>query len=208
MHLFKAIPHQVILAAALGLTTLCCGGGKIPATRYYALDLPAAPMPAAANTTPEKSLAVRGVTAADPYTQDRIVYRPSRQEVGFYEYHRWAADPRESVHNALLEKLKASGLFKVVGGYDGRMKADYVLQTRIERLEEVDFESGVKVYVELAAELLDASDNSAIWAGEGTGSGVVTSPEVSQVVAEMSKATADSLDEIVEGLRQALREQL
>lgn len=196
-------PYKAILPVALFLSALACGGGKIPPTHYYALDLPAAPSPKP--STAQESLAVRPVTAADPFTQDRIVYRPSRQEVGFYEYHRWAADPRESVQSALLAKLKASGLFKNVAGYDGRLKADYILQTRIERLEEVDFESGVKVYVELAAELVDADTGRVAWTGGGQGSGSVTSPEVKEVVAEMSKATAASLDQIVEGLAQSLR---
>jgi len=196
-------PYKAILPVALFLSALGCGGGKIPPTHYYALDLPAAPAPKP--STAQESLAVRPVTAADPFTQDRIVYRPSRQEVGFYEYHRWAADPRESVQSALLAKLKASGLFKNVAGYDGRLKADYILQTRIERLEEVDFESGVKVYVELAAELVDADTGRVAWTGRGQGSGSVTSPEVKEVVAEMSKATAASLDQIVEGLAQSLR---
>ncbi len=196
-------PYKAILPAAFFLAALACGGGKIPSTHYYKLDLPAAPAPRP--STAQESLAVRAVTAADPFTQDRIVYRPSRQEVGFYEYHRWAADPRESVQSALLGKLKASGLFKNVAGYDGRLKADYILQTRIERLEEVDFESGVKVYVELAAELVDADTGRVAWTGGGQGSGTVTSPDVKEVVAEMSKATAASLDQIVEGLTQTLR---
>lgn len=196
-------PYKAILPVAFLLAAIACGGGKIPSTHYYALDLPAAPAPKP--STAQESLAIRAVTAADPFTQDRIVYRPSREEVGFYEYHRWAADPRESVQSALLAKLKASGLFKTVAGYDGRLKADYILQTRIERLEEVDFESGVKVYVELAAELVDAGTGRVVWTGRGQGSGSVTSPDVKDVVAQMSQAMTTSLDQIVEGLEQTLR---
>lgn len=199
MHLFKAT-----LTAALLLAALSCGGGKIPPTRYYVLDLPPAPAPKSA--TSDKSLAVRSVGAADPYNQDRIVYRPSRQEVGFYEYHRWAADPRESIQAALIDKLAATGLFKAVASYDGRLQPDYLLQTRIERLEEVDFESGVQVYVEVGADLIDASDGAVIWSGDGKGSGTVTSPDVAQVVSQMSAATAASLDAIVQELTAAVQE--
>ena len=197
MHLFKAISTVALLTWALS-----CGGGKIPPTRYYTLDLPPAPSPQA--STAQESVAVRPVTAADPFAQDRIVYRPSRHEVGFYEYHRWAADPRESVQSALIEELEASGLFQTVSAYDGRMRPDYLLQARIERLEEVDFESGVKVYVEIAAELVDASTNRVVWTGTGEASGTVGSPEVGAVVAEMSRAVTESLDQIVEDLRQSL----
>ncbi len=200
MHLYKAIPHKAILAGALLLAGLSCGGGKIPPTRYYALDLPPAPTPRSSSA--QESLAVRPVTAASPFTQDRIVYRPSRHEVGFYEYHRWAADPRQSIHAALMDQLRASGLFRTVATHDGRQKTDYLLHARIERLEEVDFESGVKVYVELAAELVDASNNRVAWTGVGKGSGAVTSSDMAQVVAELSKATQASLEELVSSLRE------
>jgi ABC-type uncharacterized transport system auxiliary subunit len=200
MHLYKAIPHKAFLAVALTLAALSCGGGKIPQTRYYTLDLPPAPSPQ--GSTAQESVAVRPLTAASQFTQDRIVYRPSRHEVGFYEYHRWAADPRQSIHAALMDKLRSSGLFATVSAHDGRQKTDYLLQARIERLEEVDFESGVKVYVEIAAELVDASSNRVVWTGVGRGSGGVTASDVAQVVAEMSKATEASLEAIIASLRQ------
>jgi len=75
------------------------------------------------------------------------VYRASPEQIGFYDYHRWAADPREFVTSAITDRLRASGTFADVEVYDGRSTADYILSGRLEKLEEVDYEGGVKVEV-------------------------------------------------------------
>jgi cholesterol transport system auxiliary component len=201
MPLFKVFPP-----AALGLLLLSsCGGGKIPATHYYALELPAAPRPAPADAL-RHTIAIVPVRASEMLTQDRIVYRPTREEVGYYEYHRWAEDPRTSVQNALLARLRQTGAFATVAPYDGRTKADYLLRTRIDRLEEVDFEQGVKVYATISAELVDGQTARVVWTGVGTGEGSVTQSDVGQVVSRMSEAVQQSLDEIAGGINKFVRE--
>ena len=195
MPLFKVLPP-----AALGLLLLTsCGGGKVPNTHYYALDLPAAPQTPPADAL-RHTLAVMPVQASSMLTQDRIVYRPNREEVGYYEYHRWAEDPRTSVQNALLARLRQTGAFATVAPYDGRTKADFVLRTRIDRLEEVDFEQGVKVYTTISAELVDGETARVVWTGVGTGDGAVTQSDVREVVSKMSVAAKQALDQIAEGL--------
>ena len=39
--------------------------------------------------------------------------------------------------------------------YDGRSTADYILSGRLEKLEEVDYEGGVKVEIALSAQMTD-----------------------------------------------------
>jgi ABC-type uncharacterized transport system auxiliary subunit len=200
MPLYKVLPP-----AAFGLLLLAsCGGGKIPSTHYYALDLPAAPRAAPAESL-RHTLAVLPVRATEMLTQGRIVYRPTREEVGYYEYHRWAEDPRTSVQNALIERLRQTGAFATVAPFDGRTKADYLLRTRIDRLEEVDFEQGVKVYASISAELVDGQTARVVWTGVGTGEGSVTQSDVGQVVTRMSEATKLGLDKIAEGINAFLR---
>jgi ABC-type uncharacterized transport system auxiliary subunit len=138
-------------------------------------------------------------------TQDRIVYRPNREEVGYYEYHRWAEDPRTTVQNALLARLRQTGAFATVAPYDGRTKADYMLRVRIDRLEEVDFEQGVKVYATIAAELVDGQTARVVWTGAETGSGSVGQSDVREVVAQLSAASQQALDQIAEGIDKFVR---
>ena len=148
---------------------------------------------------------VMPVRAADMLTQDRIVYRPSREEVGYYEYHRWADEPRSSVTAALMRILREKGTFSQVAMFDGRTKADYILRGRISRLEEVDFEEGVKVYAALELELIDGQDASVAWSGTGEASSPVATAEMRDVVGRMSEAMKRSIDQVTGELDAFLR---
>ena len=198
-------PYKVLPPAAIGLLVLAsCGGGKIPDTHYYALDLPPAPQAAPAGAL-RHTLAVLPMRATEMLTQDRIVYRPTREEVGYYEYHRWAEDPRTSIQNALIGRLRQTGAFATVALFDGRTRADYLLRSRIDRLEEVDFEQGVKVYATVSAELVDGETARVVWTGVGTGEGSVAQSDVREVVSRLSEATKQGLDEIAEGVNTYVR---
>lgn len=195
---FKKTLPLIVFLAMLG-----CGGGKIPPTHYYALDLPAPPAPAR-NPLPH-TLVVMPVRTSSMLTQDRIVYRPTPEEVGYYEYHRWAQDPRESVTTALIDKIRGSGAFSSVARFDGRTRSDYVLRARIDRLEEVDFESGVKVYSGLSAELLEGSTMRVVWEDSATADAQVPTSEMNAVVRQLSEATNRSLDQLTSSLADGVR---
>ena len=184
------------------LATLGCGG-KIPPTHYYALNLPAAPAPPA-EPLPH-TLVIMPLRTSSMLTQDRIVYRPEPEEVGYYEYHRWAQDPREAVTNALIEKIRASGAFSSVARFDGRTRSDYVLRARIDRLEEVDYEAGVKVYSGLSAELLEGGTMRVVWEDSATSEAQVSTSDMNEVVRQLSAATSRSLDELTQSLAAEIR---
>ena len=189
-------------AVAMALLVLCLGcGGKIPPTHYYVLELPPAPAPAS-EALPGTAV-IMPLRASRMLTQDRIVYRPAKGEVGFYEYHRWAEDPRDSLTRSLIRHLRSRGTFSSVVRFDGRSKADYIIRAALERLEEVD-SGGVAVYVKISAQLVSAEARETIWQGEGEGRGQVTAAEVRSVAAEMSRAShlavkglADQINEFV-----------
>jgi ABC-type uncharacterized transport system auxiliary subunit len=194
---------KTIFPALVAVLMFSCGGGKIPSTRYYALDLPAAPAPASRSLP--HTVVVMPLQTSSMLAQDRIVYRPSREEVGYYEYHRWAEDPRESVMDALIQKVRASGAFSSVAQFDGRTRSDYVLRARIERLEEVDFEGGVKVYSAVSAELVDATTTRVVWEDSVTSNAPVTTSNVPEVVRQLSEATNRSLDQLASSLAASLK---
>lgn len=199
------IPRKVRSIAAAGALALLasCGGGKVPSTRYYQLHLP--PAPTAGGQGTEFSVVVMPWKAAEVLTRDRIVYRPNPQEVGYYEYHLWAEDPAKSVERAVVDAIEAKGTFSTVGVYDGRTVSDFMLRGRLDRLEEVDYEGGVKVYVALSAELLDASTRRVIWTGEATESASVSVSEMNDVVAKMSSATAEAVKGLSADLDEYMR---
>jgi ABC-type uncharacterized transport system auxiliary subunit len=180
------------------MSLLGCGGGvKHPA--YYTLQLRDIPDPPAAGGS-GPSVAVREFRAPVYLRQGPIVYRESPEKIGFYNYQRWAVDPREFLTNAIVDRLRASGRFAVVKTYDGRSDVDLILSGRLEKLEEVDYEGGVKVEVALSAQMTELDSGKTIWASTASDSAKVDHRNVAAVVAEMSEAMDHTIQKLFSSL--------
>jgi ABC-type uncharacterized transport system auxiliary subunit len=132
--------------------------------------------------------------------QGAIVYRTSPEQVGFYQYHRWAVDPREFVTNAIIDRLRATGRFAAVSAYDGRADVDFILSGRLEKLEEVDYGGGVRVEVALSAHITDPRSGKTVWANAASESERVEKRNVAAVVAEMSQAMDHAIQKLLASL--------
>ncbi len=199
----KALAWLALAALLLAGLAAGCGVGKIPKTNYYVLNLPA-PQNPASDSLPYTAV-LMPLSASRMLAQDRIVYRETKQEIGFYEYHRWAEDPRTSIESALLSQLRARGTFRSIVPFEGRTTADYIIRGRLERLEEVDYNNGVSVHVKISAELLDGKTGRALWDGSGEATDQVSAAEVRNVVISMSEAAQSSVAKLAEDLDAYLR---
>jgi len=168
-----------------------CGSERVPTTKYYKLDIPPAPTPPGPSAP--VSLRIEPLRAASLVRQNRIVYRPSPVEVGFYEYHRWAEAPNDTVTRALADQLMRRRVFQSVRVSDAGEKADLVLRGSIDRLQEVDYMGGVRVQVSISAELEDPVRGQTIWSSTASSEGAVTKGDVQAVVAAMAKASQQSI---------------
>jgi ABC-type uncharacterized transport system auxiliary subunit len=172
---------------------------KIKYPTYYTLNL-APPLDPPAKTNALASIAVREFRAPAYLREGPIVYFTSPEEIGFYEYHRWAVDPRESITQAVVEYLRASGNFKLVKVYDGRNDVDYVLSGRLEKLDEMDQEGGVQVEVALSAQVTDLHKGNTIWANSAAEKVKLEGRNVSSVVAQMGHLADHSIEELLKSL--------
>jgi ABC-type uncharacterized transport system auxiliary subunit len=159
---------------------------------------PAVDVPTAGGTRP--SLAVREFHSPAYLRQGAIVYRTSPEQVGFYQYHRWAVEPREFVTNAIIDRLRATGRFAEVRAYDGRSDVDFILSGRLEKLEEVDYGGGVKVEVALSAQITDPRAGKTVWTNSASESARVEKRNVPAVVAEMSQAMDRAIQKLLDSL--------
>jgi ABC-type uncharacterized transport system auxiliary subunit len=128
------------------------------------------------------------------------VYRASAEQIGFYDYHRWATDPRQFVTVAIADRLRASGNFADVTVYDGRSHADYVITGRLEKLEEVDYDGGVKVEVALSAQMTDIRTGTTAWASSASDVENVAQRNVPAVVSEMSHAMDRTIEKLLSSI--------
>jgi uncharacterized lipoprotein YmbA len=182
--------------AVMALIALAGCGGAVKYPNYYALHIPPPPDPPAQGGV-RASLAVREFRSPAYLHQGAIVYKTSPEQIGFYNYHRWAADPREVVTNAVTDRLRASGNFTQVKPYDGRSDVDYVLSGRIERLEEVDYEGGVKVEVAISAQMTNLTTGATVWTNTVDEIGTVGQRDVPAVVSEMNRTMERAIEKLL-----------
>jgi ABC-type uncharacterized transport system auxiliary subunit len=183
----------VALAALIALSG-CGGAAKYP--NYYTLNVPAPPDPPAPEGV-RTCLAVREFRSPRYLHQGAIVYKTSPEQIGFYNYQRWAIDPREFVTNAVTERMRASGNFAQVKLYDGHSDIDYILSGRLEKLEELDYGGAVKVEVAISAQMTSLAAGATVWTNEVSEIGTVGKRDVPGVVAEMNATMGRAIDKLL-----------
>lgn len=179
-------------------------GHEIKRSHYYALDIPPAPDHTVSSPRFSGTVAVSRFETPSYLRQGRIVYRESPEKVGFYEYHRWAADPSETITTSTIEALRSSRLFSLVKRYDGHNQQDYLIVGRLEHLEEIDYGGPVRVEAKISAELLNLRTGTTEWTGDASETLNVENRNVDSVVTAMNCAVQKSINQLVAGLDQRL----
>jgi ABC-type uncharacterized transport system auxiliary subunit len=198
----RTIPTALAFVLASILCVSGCGRARYPS--YYTLNLPPAPDPIAEGV--HGSIAVREFQSPSYLRQGPIVYRATPEQIGFYEYHRWATDPRVFLTNAVVDRLRASGHYSAVSLYDGHADMDYVLSGRLEKLEEVDGGAGTKVEVAMSAQITRVSTGAAVWSNSVSEVGTVSQHNVAGVVSQMNRTTEVALTKLLSTIPEYLND--
>src|SRR5215475_2977570 len=128
--------HLIAISALATLVVLTGCGGAVKYPNYYTLHMQAPDDPPVQEGV-HSALAIREFRSPAYLRQGAIVYKTSPEQIGFYNYHRWAVDPREIAARAEAFFDCVSDELARVKLYDGRSDVDYVLTGRLERLEEI-----------------------------------------------------------------------
>jgi ABC-type uncharacterized transport system auxiliary subunit len=194
MHMNRNLAVAVVALLALAVLSGC--SGKMGRANYYTLNLPAPPDPPAAEKA-NATVAIREFRAPAYLRQGPIVYKPSPEQIGFYAYHRWAIDPCEFVTQSIIARLGATGTFSHVKHYDGQPDAGYVVSGRLEKLEEIDYEGGVKVEVAVSAQMTRVDTGTIVWSKAVSEVGEVNQHDVPAVVSEMSHTMERAIEKLL-----------
>jgi ABC-type uncharacterized transport system auxiliary subunit len=191
-------PSRLAIALTAMAVFAGCGPGRNAKT--YVLNFPPslpAPVPA-----PEirGALAVHEFQCPHYLCEGRIVYRPNMVEIGFYEFDRWAMNPRDMVTQFVADSIRSGGLFRSVTLQQPGGQPDYVLNGNIERLEEVDHGSDVRAVCTISAQLVDTKSKSIIWSHTTSQTVAVQSRNVAGVVNSLSSAARMTIGDLVKSL--------
>ena len=191
----KRIGITTVLAL-FSLIILAGCSGKMRYPSYYTLNLPALPNPPAAENA-KATVAIREFSAPAYLRRGAIVYKTSPESVGFYAYHRWAIDPCEFVTDSMRDRLSAAGIFTHVKRYDGRPDAEYIVSGRLQKLEEIDYEDGVKVVVAISIQMIRFDTGETVWTKSVSKVGNVEKRDVPAVVSAMSDTMDRAMQELL-----------
>lgn len=189
--------------ALMGALVLAgCGSVRYPAT--YTLDFPR-PVQAAFSSGALAPVAVGEFRCPEYLCEGRIVYRSSPEEVGFYEYHRWAMNPRDAITQYVMDDFRALSLFQSVAVHERGSDAAYVLSGNIERFEEVDEGRDVHVVCTISAQLLETRTRSVVWSDTASETVTVEKRDVRGVVSSLSAAARMAADRLTKSAADKLR---
>ena len=183
-----------LLLSSLIILAGCSGKMRYPS--YYTLNLPAPPDPQTVEEA-KATVAIREFSAPAYLRRGTIVFKSSPESIGFYQYQRWAVDPCDFVTDSMRDRFTATGLFAHVKRYDGRPDAQYLVTGRLEKLEEIDYDGGVKVVVAISAQMIKVDTGATVWAKAVTKVGNVEKRDASAVVSAMSNTMDGAMQELL-----------
>ncbi len=190
----------VVLLGALVLAG--CGSVRYPTS--HILNFPPPAPHAAPSNGALGPVAIREFRCPEYLCEGRIAYRPSPEEVAFYEYHRWAMDPRQAITQYMEDGLRSQSLFRSVAVHERGSEAAYVLNGNIEQLEEVDQDRDVRVVCTISAQLLDTRTRSVVWSHTESETVPVEKRDIAGVVGSLSAAARTVADRLLKSMTEEL----
>jgi ABC-type uncharacterized transport system auxiliary subunit len=186
-----------ILISLLGILLSGCGASR--PIRYYTVQVPVAPSPS--TDTYSFSLLVGNIGGPEMFKDTPIAYRIGTNEVGTYQYSRWAEPPVEMLKSKLIYMLRASGRYQSVGGLGSTAEGQFVIRGRLNEFEEVD--SGtIGGLVSMEFELYDRKSAKVVWSHFYSRSEPVEGKKISLVVTALDLNLDRGLHEVAAGLDQ------
>jgi ABC-type uncharacterized transport system auxiliary subunit len=197
---FSAVAGGVILAAILAAAALGGCGAERP-SKYYQLTIPGDMTGAPQNDPAPVTLLLGAWLTSHLYRDDRIVYSSAGEEMGTYEYQRWAEPPAEMIEEVLLRQLRASGRYRAVYSQRSNANGDFLLRGRLYDLKEISG-GAIVARVTFEVELRDLKTGATVWTHYYTHDESAGGKDVASVVSALDKNVQSGIKELVAGLDQ------
>lgn len=170
----------------------------------YVLSVPDPPSPNNSAKPVFGPVAIREFRAPAFLREGPIVHRESPEQLGFYNYDRWAVDPRNAVTTAMARAMQARGIFQSVNMFDGRGSPEYLVTGTLDHLEEMDKGSHVSVQVGVSARLVNLRTGEVVWQDTSSTTASLDQRSVRGAVAEMSSEIGTVVEDLVTSMQNRL----
>jgi ABC-type uncharacterized transport system auxiliary subunit len=177
-----------------------CVSASRPA-KYYQLTVPTDVAAIEKTDAVPVRLLVGGLITSHLYREDRIVYGNGPEQLGTYEYQRWAEPPTEMIQEVLLRELRATGHYRAVHVRRSNVPGDFAIRGYLYDFKEVDG-GPPTTRVTLELEMRDLKTGATVWNHYYTHDEPASGKDVPDIVAALDKNVQRSVKEIVGSLDQ------
>lgn len=178
---------------------LLAGCGATRPSKYYQLTIPGEPASAPDPAPFPVTLLIGPLRASHLYREDRIVYSSNGQDMGTYEYQRWAQPPAEMLAEMLVRELRSSGRYRAVDILRSNSRGDYILYGRLYDFKEVSSPS-LTTRVTMDLELREAKTGSTVWTHYYSHDEAAGGKDIAAVVAALDRNAQRGLNEVKSAL--------
>src|ERR1700693_5274935 len=119
------VARRALIAAVALMVGLFSGCGAARPSKYYQLTVRADAGSVEKPDAVPVTLLLGALMTSHLYREDRVVYGNGSEQLGTYEYQRWAEPPAEMIQEVLLRELRASGRYRAVHYRRSNMQGDY-----------------------------------------------------------------------------------
>jgi cholesterol transport system auxiliary component len=188
-----------VAAAFLSFLFLGCGAAR-PA-KYYQLSVPKETAADPPGDPLPVTILMGPIMSSHLYREDRIVYSSSGEDMGTYEYQRWAEPPTEMIQDVLLRTLRSSGRYRAVYAQRSSTRGDFLLRGHLYDFKEVSG-SPMSARLSLDLELRDTKTGATVWTHFYNHDEPVSSKDVSAVVSALNRNVQRATSEFSGSLNQ------
>jgi cholesterol transport system auxiliary component len=198
----RVAPREISLVGIFLLFSIIVAGcAAARPSKYYELTVPGDPAGDPPATSYPFVLLFGSLQTSHLYREDRIVYSSTGENMGTYEYQRWAEPPTEMIQELLFRQLRASGHYRSVYSERSNVRGDYVLRGHLYDFKEI---SGSKVLarVTLELEMREVKTGDTVWTHFYSHDEPVGGKDVSAVVSALNRNAQRAVAEFQSSLDQ------
>jgi ABC-type uncharacterized transport system auxiliary subunit len=188
-----------VFCIALLSAGLLAGCGAARPSKYYQLTIPGESAQAADPAPFPVTLLIGPLRTSHLYREDEIVYSMTGENMGTYEYQRWAEPPVEMLRDILLRELRGSGQYRAVDVLRSNSRGDYILYGRLYDFKEVSG-SALTTRVTMDLELREAKTGSTVWTHYYSHDEPAEGKDIASVVAALDRNAQRGVSEVKSSL--------
>jgi ABC-type uncharacterized transport system auxiliary subunit len=193
--------RTLLRVAAAFLSILIVGCGATRPAKYHQLTIPTDNASDPPSEVFPVTILMGPLMSSHLYREDHIVYSSGGENMGTYEYQRWAEPPTEMIQEVLFRALRSSGRYRAVYAQRSSIRGDYLLHGHLYDFKEVTGAS-MSARLALELELRDTKTGDTVWTHLYSHDEPVSGKDVSAVVASLNRNVHRATNEFTASLIQ------